>query len=174
MHDGDRWLVGYVSARRFFRFHPVLATGPSLDALTLLAEAGDRRATEGTTLVRVEDRWWVVASDGRDGRRGERRGYPVFDLRLRQVGALDAPYPSNLPWPNLARDDRGWLLVTFDGAPAGGYAAGLRHPRRRGGAPNNRRPAGVPPRVRHRWRHWLALAFVLGVASGALLALVSR
>ena len=56
VHDGDRWLVGYVSARRFFRFHPVLATGPSLDALTLLAEAGDRRATEGTTLVRVDDR----------------------------------------------------------------------------------------------------------------------
>jgi len=124
VHDGDRWLVGYVSARRFFRFHPVLATGPSLDALTLLAEAGDRRATEGTTLVRVDDRWWVVASDGRDGRRGERRGYPVFDLRLRQVGALDAPYPSNLPWPNLARDDQGWLLVTFDGAPAGGTLLG--------------------------------------------------
>ena len=75
-------------------------------------------------LVRVDDRWWVVASDGRDGRRGERRGYPVFDLRLRQVGALDAPYPSNLPWPNLARDDRGWLLVTFDGAPAGGTLLG--------------------------------------------------
>jgi hypothetical protein len=123
-HDGDRWLVGFVSARKFFRFHPALAAGPSLDSLTLLADARDRRATEGTTLVRVGDRWLVAASDGRDGRRGERRGYPLFDLGLQQIGALDATYATNLPWPSLARDGDDWLLVTFDGTPAGGALLG--------------------------------------------------
>jgi hypothetical protein len=127
VRDGDRWLVGYVSAPKLFRFHPVLAAGPSLDDLTLLAADPDRRATEGTTLLRVEQGWRVVASDGRDGRRGQRKAYPVFDLDLRQVGALDAAYLTNLPWPALARDpDRqgGWLMVAFNGRPAGGAVLG--------------------------------------------------
>lgn len=51
LRTGDGWLVGYVQATKFFRFHPVLAHGPSLDALALSAAAPDRRATEGTTLL---------------------------------------------------------------------------------------------------------------------------
>jgi len=113
-----------VNATRFCRFHPAVASGSTLDTLTLRADARDRLATEGTTLVRVDGRWLVLASDGRDGRRGQRRGYPVFDLDLEQVGALDAAYPSNLPWPSLARDGDGWLMVTFDGTPAGGSVLG--------------------------------------------------
>jgi hypothetical protein len=67
----------------------------------------------------------VLASDGRDGRRGQRRGFPVFDLDLREVGALDAAYPTNIPWPGVVRlDDGGWLLVTFDGTPVGGPLTG--------------------------------------------------
>lgn len=118
------WLIGYVSARRYFDFHPVLATGPSLDALTLRASAGDRHATEGTTLARVGDAWRVLASDGRDNPRAHRAAYPVFDLDLRQLGALAAPYPTNLPWPTLVPSAQGMLLVGFDGAPAGGRLPG--------------------------------------------------
>jgi hypothetical protein len=72
VRDDGRWLVGFVSARRFFVFHPVLAEGESLDDLRFAGAAADRRATEGTTLLRTDGRWVVVASDGRDGRRGER------------------------------------------------------------------------------------------------------
>ncbi len=125
VRDGATWRVGYVSASRFFRFHPVLAEGPSLDSLALRAAAADRRATEGTTLLRLEDGWRVLASDGRDGRRGQRAAYPVFDLDLAQVGALDAPYPTNLPWPTLARTGpEDWLMVAFDGTPRGGPLLG--------------------------------------------------
>ncbi|MEP9382325.1 hypothetical protein [Nocardioides sp. KR10-350] len=140
VHDGDRWLVGYVSARRYFDFHPVLATGRSLEELTLRAAATDRRATEGTTLLRTPDGWRVLASDGRDNPRGLRAQYPVFDLDLRQVGTLDAAYPSNIPWPTLvpaptasavddttADDTTGagrWLLVGFDGTAYGGSLLG--------------------------------------------------
>jgi hypothetical protein len=94
VRDGSRWLVGYVSARKFFRFHPALAEGPDLDTLTLRGVAEDRVATEGTTLARLDGpagAWRVLASDGRDGRRGQRRRFPVLDLDLREVGALDAP-----------------------------------------------------------------------------------
>ena len=121
--DGE-WLVGYVSASRFFRFHPVVATGPDLDHLALRAAASDRRATEGTTLVRNGADWLVLASDGRDGRRGQRAAYPVFDLDLRQHGTLDAPYPSNLPWPTLVPLGDQTLLVGFDGQPTGGPLPG--------------------------------------------------
>lgn len=120
VRDGGRWLVGYVSARRFFRFHPVVAQGPSLDDLTLRAAATDRTATEGTTLVRVGGGWRVLASDGRDGRPGRRGRFPVLDLDLQETGDLDAPYPTNIPWPSLVRDREDWLVVAFNGRPYGG------------------------------------------------------
>lgn len=131
VHDGQQWLVGFVSARKFFRFHPALATGPDLGSLTLHSASADRRATEGTTLVPPageNEGWLVLASDGRDGRRGERKAYPVFDLGMHQVGALEAAYPTNLPWPTVGRANDGdgdeWLMVGFDGTPAGGSLLG--------------------------------------------------
>ena len=124
VRTGDGWLVGYVSASRFFRFHPVVAAGPSLDELSLHAAAADRRATEGPTLLRLGGEWRMVASDGRAGRSGQRERYPVFDLSLTEVGALDAPYPSNIPWPTLIPDGDGWLMVGFDGTRYGGPLVG--------------------------------------------------
>ena len=125
VHSDERWLVGFVSARKFFRFHPALAEGPDLDRLTLRGAAEDRTATEGTTILRVGGEWRVLASDGRDGRRGQRRGFPVFDLEMRQVGALDAAYPTNIPWPTLVElGDRDWLMAAFDGTAYGGPLPG--------------------------------------------------
>ncbi|WP_418057805.1 hypothetical protein [Pimelobacter simplex] len=123
------WLVGYVSARRFFDFHPVLAAGPSLDDLTLRGAATDRRATEGTTLLRVGDTWQVLAGDGRDNPRATRGRFPIFDTALREQGTVDAPYPTNIPWPTVVPPDPEvggdtWRLVTFNGHPYGGSLAG--------------------------------------------------
>ena len=119
-----QWLVGFVSARRFFDFHPALAGGPDLDDLRLLGAATDRTATEGTTLVEVDGDLVVLASDGRDSPRGMRARFPVFDLAMRETGLLEAPYPTNLPWPTLARVDDSWLMATFDGRSAGGALLG--------------------------------------------------
>lgn len=145
LEDGrSGWLVGYVSARRFFRFHPVVASGPSLDRLSVRGVDSSRRATEGTTLHRVaprldpptpqppEQEWVVLASDGPDGRRGQRRRYPVFDLAMTEIGTVEAPYPTNIPWPTLlpvpATDSgRGQgeqlVMIGFDGTGWGGSTA---------------------------------------------------
>jgi len=114
----DGWLATYVSARKFFRFHPVVASGPDLDSLALCGAAGHLRETEGPTLHRLDGRWVVLASDG------VARRYPVLDLAATEIGELDAPYPSNIPWPTLVEDEAGLLLVGFDGEPVGGRLVG--------------------------------------------------
>jgi hypothetical protein len=113
----EGWLVGFVSATKYFRFHPVLAAGPELDALTLRA-VGTGPETEGTTIARVGGAWRVLASDR------HRRAYPVLDLELREVGTLDAAYPTNIPWPTLVALDGQSLLIGFNGAAYGGRLAG--------------------------------------------------
>lgn len=124
VRTGDTWLVGYVSARKYFDFHPVVATGPGLDALTLHAAATERRATEGTTLTKLDGEWRVLASDGRDNPRRWRARYPIFDLGLREIGRLRSAYRTNLPWPTLVHVGDQWLHVAFNGAAYGGSLLG--------------------------------------------------
>ncbi|HEX6149913.1 hypothetical protein [Nocardioides sp.] len=114
----DGWLAAYVSATKFFRFHPVLASGATLDDLWLRAAASGHRETEGVTLHRFDGTWHVLASDG------VRRRYPVLDLDLTEVGVLDAAHESNIPWPTLLEHGTGMLLIGFDGEPVGGRLVG--------------------------------------------------
>ncbi|MGZ4489675.1 MAG: hypothetical protein ACXVEU_02360, partial [Nocardioidaceae bacterium] len=119
--DG-RWYVGFVesTSQKPFDFHPALAAGPPGagwgEPLSLVGAATDLHQCEGPILARAGDRWWLLASDG------DSRNFPVFDLRMRRVGRLDAPYPTNIPHPQLLplsdgdHPDRGYLLVTFDGS----------------------------------------------------------
>lgn len=114
----DGWLVGFVSATRYFSFHPALAAGPTLDDLSLRGAATDLTQTEGTTLLHLDGAWRVLASDQ------VTRRFPLYDLDLRETGALRSPYPSNIPWPTLVRDGDDWLLVTFNGRRTGGPLPG--------------------------------------------------
>jgi len=114
VRTAEGWMVGYVSATRYFRFHPVLAVGADLDSLELAAVATGHRETEGTTIVRLDEGWRVLASDR------HRRAFPVLDLDLHEVGTLDAAYPTNIPWPTLAGD----LLIGFNGTRYGGRLVG--------------------------------------------------
>ena len=117
--DG-RWHVGFVESpsQEPFDFRPALAAGPAGSAgieafdtsLELIGSATELHQTEGPIIARVGGEWWFLASDGDD------RHYPVFNLSMRRVGRLDAPYLTNIPHPQLVPlEDGGWLIVTFDG-----------------------------------------------------------
>lgn len=119
--DG-RWHVSYVESvgHQPSRFHPGLAVGPAdaghwTDGLARVGEAPDRDFCEGPILDRPEGPgtpWRLLASDGRA------RRFRVFDLDVREVGVLDAPYGTNLPHPQLFDlPDGGRAMVTFDGRP---------------------------------------------------------
>jgi hypothetical protein len=96
-----------------FDFHPALSATSADEpwkGLTKVGAADDLHQCEGPIIARVEDRWWFLASDG------DARHYPVFDLSMRRVGRLDAPYPTNIPHPQLLRlQDGDWLMISFDG-----------------------------------------------------------
>ncbi len=112
--DGS-WRVAFVESpsQDPFDFHPALARTGSpdwTDALERVGAADDLHQCEGPILATVGDTTWLLASDG------HARHYPVLDLEFRRVGQLDAPYPSNIPHPQLVPDGSGgWLLVTFEG-----------------------------------------------------------
>jgi hypothetical protein len=114
--DG-RWHVGFVESpsQKPFDFHPALAAAPEGAAwgekLELVGAATDLHQTEGPIIAQVQDSWWFLASDG------DARHYPVFDLSMRRVGRLDAPYETNIPHPQLVplEGEGAFLLVTFDG-----------------------------------------------------------
>ena len=112
--DGS-WLVAFVESpsQAPFDFHPALARTAEAnwsDGLERVAAADDLHQCEGPILAQVGSETWLLASDG-DGRH-----YPVFDLEGQRVGRLDAPYPTNIPHPQLVPDpDGGWWMITFDG-----------------------------------------------------------
>jgi hypothetical protein len=122
---GDRWFVSFVESpsQDPFDFHPALAVSAPgagwAEDLELVGAATDLHQCEGPVLVELDGRHWLLASDG------DHRHYPVFDLTMRRVGRLDAPYPSNIPHPQLVPlPDGGHLMVSFDGTGFGGDVLG--------------------------------------------------
>ena len=119
LEDGS-WRVAFVESpsQAPFDFHPALARGPETtresdgswtDGLELVAAADDLTQCEGPIFAAVGSETWLLASD----KVGQ--NYPVFDLDGRRRGRLDAPYPSNIPHPQLIPDPGGgWWMITFD------------------------------------------------------------
>lgn len=125
--DGT-WHLSWVAARKFFDFRPALGraatpTGP----WELVGVVEDRSATEGGVIVETDAGWRLLASDGPENPRGLRQRYPAFDLELNEVGALDAAYGTNIPWPSVVRlhaVPSVWAMLTFDGTAYGGPLPG--------------------------------------------------
>jgi hypothetical protein len=111
----DTWHVAFVESpsQDPFDFHPALATTDAedwADGLKAVFAADSLHQCEGPIIATVQDHTWLLASDG------DNRVYPIFDLTGRRVGRLDAPYPTNIPHPQLVPDPAGgWWMVTFDG-----------------------------------------------------------
>lgn len=118
--DG-RWYVSYVESpsQHPFDFHPALAVGPAgaadwTSGLSLVGAVEELHACEGPVIARPEGPggpWRLLTSDG------HARRYRVHDLRMRDLGVLDAPYGSNIPHPQLVDlPDGSTAMVTFDGS----------------------------------------------------------
>ncbi|MDP9443378.1 MAG: hypothetical protein M3P83_03085 [Actinomycetota bacterium] len=112
----DRWHVAFVESpsQDPFDFHPALAAGPAGaaydESLKLVGADTSLHQCEGPILQRVAGQWHLLASDG------DAKEYPVYDLAMKRLGALDAPYGTNIPHPQIVkRPDGGYLMVTFNG-----------------------------------------------------------
>jgi hypothetical protein len=124
VHIGQRWYFAFVNASKFFVFYPALARtarGRDFTHLDELVGAdASKNATEGTILQKFGGSWFVLASNGDDSPPEIQQQYPVYDLGMKQVGVLDAPHPTNIPWPMVfpvplrGGNDR-WVMVTFNG-----------------------------------------------------------
>ena len=115
LRSGDAWWVAYVQSESQdpFIFRPALATTSADDWTVGLAPvfaATAYRQCEGPHLVAGDGPPRLLASDQ------DSATYPLLDVGGRVVGWLDAPYPSNIPHPQLVPDPAGgWWMLTFDG-----------------------------------------------------------
>ncbi len=116
----ERWHIAFVESpsQDPFDFHPALAAGPAgaayHEGLGLVGADKSLHHGEGTLLQRLGDRWFLLASDG-DGHR-----YRVYDLSVKLLGTLDAPYVTNIPHPQIVdRPGGDYFMVTFDGKQYG-------------------------------------------------------
>ncbi|MBA2445960.1 MAG: hypothetical protein H0V49_11610, partial [Nocardioidaceae bacterium] len=112
----DRWYVAFVESpsQDPFIFHPALAAGlpgePYDADLELVGVDDSMSEGEGPIIQELGGVWHVLASNKNAG------AYPIYDLTMRQLGTLDAPYVTNIPHPQVINLlGGGHLMVTFDG-----------------------------------------------------------
>ena len=118
-----RWHVAFVESptQTPFRFYPALARGTTLENLRLVGRDTSRTETEGMVIQRFGGRWYVLCSSSEREGTSESGEYRIYDLRMRFVGFLNAPHPTNIPHPMvqpvpIVEDGRTrYLLVTFNG-----------------------------------------------------------
>lgn len=123
---GRRWYVAFVESpsQNPFTFHPALARGPAngrFGDFQLVGRDLGRNMTEGMVMQKIGGRWYVLCSSSRDEPTAGAGHYRIYDLHMRFVGFLNAPYPTNIPHPMVVpiaiphgRRTR-YLLVTFNG-----------------------------------------------------------
>jgi hypothetical protein len=123
---GGRWYVAFVESpsQNPFTFHPALARGPSSGAFgsfTLVGRDAQRTMTEGMVMQKIGGKWYVLCSSSRDEGPPDGGRYRIYDLSMRFLGFLNAPYPTNIPHPMVfpvaipERQSTRYLMVTFNG-----------------------------------------------------------
>jgi hypothetical protein len=123
---GGRWYIAFVESpsQNPFNFHPALAQGPrtgQFGNFTLVGRDAARSMTEGMVMQKIGGKWWVLCSASRDEGPPDGGHYLVYDLNMRFVGFLNAPYPTNIPHPMVfpvamtATQSTRYQMVTFNG-----------------------------------------------------------
>jgi hypothetical protein len=126
--DG-RWWIAFVESpsQSPFNFHPALARGPrtgEFGSFALVGRDAARTMTEGMVMQKIGGQWYVLCSCSPREGAPDGAHYLVYDLSMRQLGFLNAPYPTNniphpmvFPVPLSATKSTRYEMVTFDGTP---------------------------------------------------------
>ena len=76
----------------------------------------------GMVMQKIGGKWYVLCSSSHDEGPPDGDRYRIYDLDMRFVGFLNAPYPTNIPHPMVfpvaipERQRTRYLMVTFNGA----------------------------------------------------------
>jgi hypothetical protein len=126
--DG-RWWIAFVESpsQNPFNFHPALARGPrtgEFGSFALVGRDAARSMTEGMVMQKIGGKWYVLCSCSPQEGPPDGAHYLVYDLSMRLLGFLNAPYPTNniphpmvFPVPITAGKTTRYEMVTFDGTP---------------------------------------------------------
>jgi hypothetical protein len=123
--DG-RWYIAFVESpsQNPFVFRPALAVGPRTGAFsnfTLVGRDANRTMTEGMVMQKIGGKWYVLCSSSRDEGPPDGGRYRIYDLNMRFLAFLNAPYPTNIPHPMVfpvpitETQRTRYRMVTFDG-----------------------------------------------------------
>ncbi len=124
---GQEWYVAFVESPTQgnpWDHHPALAKGPSIENLTLVDAKEELKQTEGMVIQKVGGKWYVLCSSGRGEIQFEGvppASYRIYDLDMKLVGTLNAPYETNIPHPMITplpdlpeQGDTKWIMLTFN------------------------------------------------------------
>jgi hypothetical protein len=125
---GGRWYIAFVESpsQNPFNFHPALARGPvtgEFGSFTLVGRDAARSMTEGMVMQKIGGTWYVLCSASPAEGPPDGGHYLIYDLNMRFVGFLNAPYPTNIPHPmvfpvpDTQTQSTRYQMVTFDGTP---------------------------------------------------------
>jgi hypothetical protein len=128
---GQDWYVAFVESPTQgnpWDHHPALTRGDSIENLTLVDAKEELRQTEGMVIQKISGKWYVLCSSGRgeipasdDPESVPPASYRIYDLSMKLVGTLNAPYVTNIlhpmitPLPDLpGQGDTKWTMLTFN------------------------------------------------------------
>jgi hypothetical protein len=121
------WYIAFVESpsQNPFTFHPALAVGSrtgQFGNFTLVGRDASHTMTEGMVMQKIGGKWYVLCSSSPAEGPPSGGHYDIYDLNMRFLGYLNAPYPTNnIPHPMVfpiadtqAQKTR-WRMVTFEG-----------------------------------------------------------
>jgi hypothetical protein len=121
------WYVAFVESpsQNPFNFHPALAVGPRSGQFAnfrLVGRDASHTMTEGMVMQKIGGKWYVLCSSAPAEGPPAGGHYDIYDLKMRFVGFLNAPYPANniphpmvFPVPVTETQSTRWQMVTFEG-----------------------------------------------------------
>jgi hypothetical protein len=121
------WYIAFVESpsQNPFVFHPALAVGPrsgQFGNFSLVGRDASHTMTEGMVIQKIGGEWYVLCSSSPAEGPPAGGHYDIYDLNMRFIGFLNAPYPTNnIPHPMVfpvpmprSRSTR-YEMVTFEG-----------------------------------------------------------